>query len=356
MRALRITIVTGIFPPDIGGPATYVPFIAEELVNDGHQVRIITSAEPEQLNSLTQYKNKIEVLKVNRRGSFIARINALLKAFNNFAADTEIIYANGLFLEIAVCNHFLKKPLLFKIVGDPSWERCVTRGWTELDFESFQNRADTVLAVFSQLTRKAVISRADKIIVPSEYLKSIVSNWSRKAVVKVVPNAVKLPVALAPMTITLPTKLNLVTCSRLVSWKRVDQIIEAVSELKDVGLVIIGEGREYAKLEQLVARLGIQDRVLFTGALNSDDTARYLKSAAALVLNSTYEGYPHVLVEARALGIPVIANDISGTREALRGYQFASLAKIESKKALKQMLESFFIEKFADLKKTANLI
>ena len=46
---VKILIVSGIFPPDIGGPATYVPEVARELVGRGHEVTVLTTSEPEHL-------------------------------------------------------------------------------------------------------------------------------------------------------------------------------------------------------------------------------------------------------------------------------------------------------------------
>ena len=47
---MKILVVTGIFPPDIGGPATYIPEIAEALLKRGHEVTVLTTSEPEWLD------------------------------------------------------------------------------------------------------------------------------------------------------------------------------------------------------------------------------------------------------------------------------------------------------------------
>jgi len=52
---MRILITTGIFPPDIGGPATYVPTIAKALAERGHQVTVLTTSEPENLHGTTAF-------------------------------------------------------------------------------------------------------------------------------------------------------------------------------------------------------------------------------------------------------------------------------------------------------------
>lgn len=83
-------------------------------------------------------------------------------------------------------------------------------------------------------------------------------------------------------------------------------------------LVIVGDGEEYAKLERAVHELEIADRVLLAGAL--DNPFPVLAGAAMLVLSSRWEGYPNVLLEALALGVPVVATDCRhGPRELLGG-------------------------------------
>lgn len=87
---------------------------------------------------------------------------------------------------------------------------------------------------------------------------------------------------------------------------------------RDHRLVIVGDGEERAKLENVVRELEIADRVLFAGAL--DNPFHVLADAALLVLSSRWEGYPNVLLEALALNVPVVATDCPhGPRELLGG-------------------------------------
>ena len=71
--------------------------------------------------------------------------------------------------------------------------------------------------------------------------------------------------------------------------------------------------RAYASsLERLAARLGVSDRVVFTGALEYRDVQAYYSGAEALVLPSVSEGVPLVAIEALSAGLPVIASDLTG--------------------------------------------
>lgn len=81
-------------------------------------------------------------------------------------------------------------------------------------------------------------------------------------------------------------------------------------------LVIVGEGKQRAQIEDVARELGIADRVVFAGAM--DNPFRVLANSALLVLSSRWEGYPNVLLEAMALNVPVVATDCRhGPRELL---------------------------------------
>lgn len=87
-------------------------------------------------------------------------------------------------------------------------------------------------------------------------------------------------------------------------------------ERKDVALCIIGNG-EFKQEKQLVKKLGLEERVYFTGGQRNPFA--YLKYADIYVMSSIHEGFPNALVEAMALGIPVISTDCeTGPAEILR--------------------------------------
>lgn len=103
-------------------------------------------------------------------------------------------------------------------------------------------------------------------------------------------------------------------------------------------LVIIGEGEERATLEDVIRQLCIADRVLLPGALANP--YRVLAGASLLVLSSRWEGYPNVLLEALALGVPVVATDCPhGPRELLGGGCYGRLVPVGDLVALAQAME-----------------
>ena len=133
--------------------------------------------------------------------------------------------------------------------------------------------------------------------------------------ISVIYNAVEPPNGIRPAEVPLKTLIRLVTVGRLVPWKRVDQVIEAVAKIDQAGLVIVGDGPERRRLEEHASRFGIADRVFFAGQRSKAETMALTAACDVFVLNSTYEGLPHVLLEAMSLGLSVIATPVGGTPE-----------------------------------------
>ncbi len=107
---------------------------------------------------------------------------------------------------------------------------------------------------------------------------------------------------------------------RLEPQKGYDRLIQAfsLSPLLNAHLYIIGKGGEGSleeKLKKQVSDLNLNNRVIFLGF--QDNPYKYMNSCKALIMTSHYEGFPNVAIEANACGVPVIAFDCPGVREAI---------------------------------------
>lgn len=112
-----------------------------------------------------------------------------------------------------------------------------------------------------------------------------------------------------------PGRRSALVLARLESEKGIDVAIQAVTQIRDLHLVIAGTGSSRAALEATATTLGVADRVHFLG--HRADPAALLGCADAFVLPSLVEGFPLSVLEAMAAGVPVVATDIAGTREAV---------------------------------------
>jgi len=114
-------------------------------------------------------------------------------------------------------------------------------------------------------------------------------------------------------------RFTLLSVGHLDPRKGHEHIIAALPALPDVDLVIVGSGAGRKKLEALAASAGVADRVTFAGPLPQARLRDYYGAADALVLASSREGWANVLLESMACGTPVVASNVWGTPEVVRG-------------------------------------
>lgn len=110
---------------------------------------------------------------------------------------------------------------------------------------------------------------------------------------------------------------TLLSVGNLIESKGHHLAIEALQHLRDVHLIIIGEGKLREGLEKLAERLGVANRVRFVGALPHNDLPQYYNAADALILASSREGMANVILESIACGTPVAATSVGGNPEVL---------------------------------------
>jgi|WetSurMetagenome_2_1015567.scaffolds.fasta_scaffold08990_5 glycosyltransferase involved in cell wall biosynthesis len=139
----------------------------------------------------------------------------------------------------------------------------------------------------------------------------------------------------------------LLAIGRLTAQKGFDMLIRAFSEIRKsmkVRLVILGEGEERAALEAQIHSLGLADEISLPGFVANP--YQYIAGAALFVLSSRWEGLPTVLVEAMALGIPIVSTDCpSGPREILLDGKYGALVPVEEPAALANAIISSLANK-----------
>jgi glycosyltransferase involved in cell wall biosynthesis len=341
---MNVLIVTGIFPPDRGGPASYVPRVAVALAGRGHSVEVVCLSDRVDQDD-SGYPFRLHRI---RRGLFWPwRIVLTTFTIWRTVLRNGLIYVNGLGAESALAALLAARPAVHKVVGDYAWERATSRGWFRGTLDDYQTSTDPGRLRLLNWVRTFPLRLAKYVIVPSGYLREIVSGWGiSKKKIRVIYNAVESAAASLAISPTLPPwhGKTLVTVSRLVPWKGVDGLIRLLPDLPDTRLIVAGDGEMRGVLEAQTQLCGVAGRVLFLGSLPLDAVRRCLDQADAFVLNSTYEGLPHVVLEAMTAGVPVIATNAGGTGEVVEDNVTGLLVPVGDASALKAAIERLWGE------------
>jgi glycosyltransferase involved in cell wall biosynthesis len=137
------------------------------------------------------------------------------------------------------------------------------------------------------------------------------------------------------------TRNVIVTVARLVPWKGVSELIDAVAivrkEIPDVSLLIIGDGPEQERLMEKGKEL-LGSAISFTGKRSHEDVLRATRASSVFVLNSSYEGLSHVLIEALHLGKVIVASDAGGNPELIQDEVNGLVVPVDDTNALAQAL------------------
>ena len=310
---MNILITVGIFPPDIGGPASFVPKISNFLVENGHNVKIICLSEV----GNNHIEDNLDVIRIRRSNSLPIRWLKTIYQIVKNGRNSDLIFVNGLGVESTIAALILKKKLIRKIVGDPVWERAYNQKKTSESFDEFQNNKHSFLIEVQKLLRNWSINSAEIVITPSDHLKSFVSGLGFSNKILKINNGVD--ITDIKKTNARKADVNLLIISRLVIQKNINIVIEAMELLdnKNVKLSIIGEGGEFNKLEGVIHELNLQNRVQLLGRIDNNKISQFLLTADIFIQASDYEGLPHSVLEAINYEIPILSTEVGGCKDLL---------------------------------------
>lgn len=329
----KILITTGIYPPSIGGPATYSKLLFDELPKRGFEVKVLS------YDDVRKYPRGIS--------HFIFMFKTI-----SVGRGVDIIYTQdpvSVGWPTMLACRILKKKYVLRVPGDFAWEQGVRRFGVKDSLDEFVKGNHKYKSDVHRLKRvqKQVAENAQKIIVPSRYLKKIVGRWGiDENKIVVIYNAFDEPKEIKRVDLK---GINLISVGRLVPWKGFRTLIEIapilVNKYPDLTLHIFGDGPLKNELQEKIQKLDLKDRVILHGGVDRSKLAGYMKSSDVFVLNTQYEGLSHTILEAMALGLPVITTNIGGNPEVIEnevnGFMLESDDKDSLVEKISNLLEDF---------------
>jgi len=331
---MKILIATGIYPPDVGGPATYSKLLHEELPKHGFEVSVLSFGQVRHLPKIVRHiAYFVKVLKIGRKADII------------YAQDPVSVG-----LPVCLAAFLLRKKFILKVVGDYAWEQFQAKNANRkmqnkfITPEEFQNISFDWLTELRRAIERGVARRAIKIIVPSKYLKGIILKWGvKKEKIKVIYNAFQAPL-LDISKEGLRKKYGLggiilISSGRFVPWKGFDALVELMKDIQDVKFFIAGDGPEYSNLNKKIKELDLGSRVFLLGSVRQEQLFEYIKAADVFVLNTGYEGLSHQLLEVMSLGTPIVTTAVCGNPELIENKKEGLLVPYNDKEALRAAIK-----------------
>jgi glycosyltransferase involved in cell wall biosynthesis len=308
-------VVTGIWPPDPGGPASHAPALADFLLARGHAVEVVTTADsaPEPRDYPVQW--------VSRGLPTEMRYTRCVRLVRAGARRSDVVYATSMIRRAAAGAALARRPLVVKLVSDEVFERVQREGRFSGTLDEFQRERGSRVR-FLRSTRDRALGRAVHVFTPSAYLRGLALGWGVDPErISVLPNpAPDLPEL--PARDALRTELDLAGptlafAGRLGPQKALGVALDALASVPGVTFVVAGDGPEREVLEQRATELGIAERVRIVGSLPRDEVLRLFRACDAALLSSAWENLPHTVLEALAVGTPVIATAVGGVPEVV---------------------------------------
>lgn len=325
MRPLRVLITSPVFPPDLGGPAVYVPSLGRFLVERGHAVEVVAfCSDP----APTGYPFAVRAIPP---GALPLRYLKAFFAVLGAAGRADVVYVNEHLALLHVLAAKLRgKPVAIRIMVDGAWEIAHRKGWCGGDdINVFQTKTYGWKVKLTRALQKRWWKWSTHIVACSEFLRQIlVRNYGVPGEkVQRIFNAYhgpppeslrETPVQARAKLGLAPGKRYLLTICRLMGWKRVDGIIDALATLPpDVELLVAGDGDMQQAWTEHARTQGLAARVHFLGNVQHERIPLYIRASDVFVLNSLYEGLSHTLLEVQALGTPIVASNVCGNPEVV---------------------------------------
>jgi glycosyltransferase involved in cell wall biosynthesis len=329
---VKVLVISGIWPPDVGGPASHAPEVAAFLVSNGHEVEVVTTADR------APAAERYPVRWVARSLPPGIRHAEGVKLVFERARSADVVYSTGMFGRSSLGSLLARTPFVVKLTADPAYERARRFGLWHGTLEDFQHHAP-LSTLPLRVARDADVRRAAHVVTPSEYLRGLALGWGvDPGRATVLPNPAPPAPALRPreelrreLALDGPT---LVFAGRLTAQKSLDVGIEAARRV-GVALLVAGDGPDRAALE----RLG---HARFLGPLPRERVLELFRAGDAELLSSSWENFPHTVVEALAVGTPVIATNTGGVAEVVQDGQNGLVVEPGDVDALAGAIERFF--------------
>lgn len=315
---MRIALVTTSYPPQIGGAEVHTASLASALARRGIEVEVLTQS-PTLGRPAVGVEHGVTVRRWPGWSPVpSAPLSPGLAVFvRRRGSSYDLLHA---------VNYHTPSPLLAGLAGRGPALVC-----TPLYHGAGGSRLTTAAHRPYRLLGRYVLARCQAVVALSYAERELLGRDFPVLAPVVIPCGLPERTAeAAEIRAGEPDgQPEVLSVGRLVGYKRVDIAIRAVGRLTDVRMEVVGTGPETEALGRLVSELELAGRVRLTGVLADADLAHRYARASVLVALSRYESFGLTVLEALAVGLPVVASDIPAHRELGRFDEHGALRLVE---------------------------
>ncbi len=318
---MKIGMVTACYKPVINGVTRMVSLYKEKLEARGHEVTIFTLGDPDPAGEEDNVVRSPGIA-VGSEGYYAAM--GYTVAAQKLLSQMDIIHCHHLFMSVDLAHRYAGCPIVY--TNHTRYDL-----YTGNFIPIAQKTGDAIMQqIWPEYT-----DLADVIVTPSAAVRDVMLGFGVRRPIEVIGNGVDLQPFLFPSTPKTKAELGvpetavlLIYVGRLAIEKNVETLLRqtavARNIIPNIHLVLIGEGKLRAKLEQLSIELGMGDSTHFLGRIPYEKIGNYLAAADIFSTASVTEVHPLTVMEAMASGLPVAATlspGIEGTVKAgVTGY------------------------------------
>jgi glycosyltransferase involved in cell wall biosynthesis len=324
----RVLVVTGVYAPEIGGPATHTALLEREFPKRGVTVDVLPFREVRHLPKLIRHF--VFFWKVLRRARAVDLV---------FAQDTVSVGLPG-----GLAARLAGKPFVVRVPGDYAWEQASQRFGVTDTIDQFQKKRYGINTALLRFLQQRTVRLARAVVVPSNYFHGVVRGWGvRSERIHTIYNGITFDVE-PRRPHHVPEGRIMISAGRMVPWKGFRMLIELLPELPEWHLILIGDGPEEEALTQHAASRNVTGRVTFTGALSREELLGWRTVADVFVFNSSFESFSYQVASTMAAGTPIITTNVGSIPELIENGTEGVLLEPDDKEAFKEAIESIIAE------------
>ena len=344
---MKILITTDLYLPTLNGVVTSILNLKQELINRGHEVRILTLQQDQQVEE----EENTYYIKSISAGKLYPQARIMRSIGNKQLKDIVIWRPDIIHSQCEFSTYFLAK-IIARRVNAPIVHTYHT---VYEDYTHYFSKSYIVGCNIVKLFSRIVLNHTESVIAPTDKVKTLLCNYKINKPIYTIPTGIDLKKCFIEMPLSkildrkmqlgIPSdNLVLIYLGRLAKEKNVKELIDFMSslEMNKVSLLIVGDGPEKLDLEEYAHSVSNSSNIIFAGRVDRDHVNEYYQIADIFVSASTSETQGLTYIEALANGVPLLCRKDDCLKDVLYNYEngFQYSSYIEFKAFIKYFIEN----------------